>query len=513
MDATMEQIESFANDDNTTADIISCLEKCGCCPRCIFRFLGEKNASSFKCYPGSITEVLSDMKKKSSTQTETEASDKTDIDFSLSDGQTCPACLGILQQYLDKPFLTKIRDFVTEADYEYKSFLCSLTVPVCVLIRERAVLVYLRDKFKSVYESVTESDIARVKDVWKWTAGPLLGDSLGVPFDQKSNFDIAIMFNYPRTFKECEIFLDYQPEVFKRRKFKRGQGELFNRVNVAKALKDMSDKELRTAFQVPPTIPKVLCECEAIHCTREPLYIAGRYNKYNRSLSQTPWFVDGVRKSESSVEERICDHLKKYFKYSDSKFSASGREDVDVLMLGTGRPFVVELLDPHKVTFSKAAIYNIQKEINAASSEVQVRDLQIVPKEATNNLKEGEMEKTKTYSAFCWSAEVLAQEKLEELGAMKNVVLQQKTPIRVLHRRPLATRERTVYTMSAERVDDHHFKLNLETQAGTYIKEFVHGDFGRTTPNMSTLTGTECDILQLDVLSVLLDWPESIEDR
>ncbi|XP_021347357.1 putative tRNA pseudouridine synthase Pus10 [Mizuhopecten yessoensis] len=510
MDATMEQVESFANDDSTTADIITCLEKCGCCPRCIFRFLGEKSASRFKCYQETLKETLNDMKKRSSAEPDT--SDNIDVDMSPSNDQPCPACLGILQQYLDKPFLTKIKDYVTKAEYEFKSFLCSLTVPVCVLIRERAVLVHLRDKFKSVYESVTEADIARVKDVWKWTAGPLLGDSLLVPFDQKSNFDIALMFNYPRTFKECEMFLDYQPDVFKRRKFKRGQGELFNRANVGKALKEMSDQRLRRAFQIPPTIPKVICECDDIRCTREPLYIAGRYNKYNRFLSQTPWFVDGKRKSESSVEEKICDHLKKHFNHSDSKFSASGREDVDVLMLGTGRPFVVELLDPHKVTFSKEAVKNIQKEINAASSEVQVRHLQIVTKEATNNLKEGEMEKTKTYSALCWSAAVLPQEKLEEISSMTNVVLHQKTPIRVLHRRPLATRERTVYTMSAERIDDHHFKLNLETQAGTYIKEFVHGDFGRTTPNMSTLTGVECDIFQLDVLSVLLDWPASLED-
>lgn len=506
----MEQMASFADEDSTTADIITCLEQCGCCPRCIFRFLGEKNPSSFKCYPEAIKEALNDMKKRSIVKPE--SCDNTDVDMSRGDGQPCPACLGILQQYLDKPFLTKIKDYVTDAEYEFKSFLCSLTVPVCVLIRERSVLVHLREKFKAVYESVTESDIPRVKDVWKWTAGPLLGDSLGVPFDQKSNFDIAITFNYPKTFKECEIFLDFQPEVFKRRKFKRGQGELFNRANVGKALKDMTDQKLRRVFQTPPTIPKVACECESITCTREPLYIAGRYNKHNRSLSQTPWFVDGVRKSESSVEEKICDNLQKHFKYSDSKFSASGREDVDVLMLGTGRPFVVELLDPHKVTFSKAAILNIQKEINTASSEVQVRDLQIVTKEATNKLKEGEMEKTKTYLAHCWSSDVLSAEKLEEISAMTNIVLQQKTPVRVLHRRPLATRERTVYTMFAEKIDDHHFKLNLETQAGTYIKEFVHGDFGRTTPNMSTLTGTECDILQLDVLAVLLDWPEHIDD-
>lgn len=44
------------------------------------------------------------------------------------------------------------------------------------------------------------------------------------------------------------------------------------------------------------------------------------------------------------------------------------------------------------------------------------------------------------------------------------------------------------------------FKLNLITEAGTYIKEFVHGDFGRTQPNMSALLGNvPVDVLALDV--------------
>lgn len=43
------------------------------------------------------------------------------------------------------------------------------------------------------------------------------------------------------------------------------------------------------------------------------------------------------------VSEKICDVLKSKFEASESKFVTSGREDIDVRMLGTGRPFVVEL--------------------------------------------------------------------------------------------------------------------------------------------------------------------------
>ena len=45
------------------------------------------------------------------------------------------------------------------------------------------------------------------------------------------------------------------------------------------------------------------------------------------------------------------------------------------------------------------------------------------------------------------------------------------------------------------------FSINI-TQAGTYVKEFVHSDFGRTCPSVGSLLGCEADILQLDVLGL-----------
>ena len=44
--------------------------------------------------------------------------------------------------------------------------------------------------------------------------------------------------------------------------------------------------------------------------------------------------------------------------------------------------------------------------------------------------------------------------------------------------------------------------MHVLASAGTYIKEFVHGDLGRTTPNVGTILGCEADILQLDVTQV-----------
>ena len=47
------------------------------------------------------------------------------------------------------------------------------------------------------------------------------------------------------------------------------------------------------------------------------------------------------------------------------------------------------------------------------------------------------------------------------------------------------------------------FKLSLCTQAGTYVKEFVHGDFGRTSPSLCSIIECDVDIIALDVEVIL----------
>lgn len=119
------------------------------------------------------------------------------------------------------------------------------------------------------------------------------------------------------------------------------------------------------------------------------------------------------------------------------------------------------------------------------------------------------MTKTKTYAALCYSKTPVCQSQLDStVNSTLNLQIQQKTPVRVLHRRPLATRVRTIYAMTATSVDNRHFLLRCKTEAGTYVKEFVHGDLDRTRPSLRDILGVaELDIIELDVESVDLKWP------
>lgn len=83
------------------------------------------------------------------------------------------------------------------------------------------------------------------------------------------------------------------------------------------------------------------------------------------------------------------------------------------------------------------------------------------------------------------------------------LLLRQATPLRVLHRRTSATRIRAVTACRVVRaVTPRVAVVDVTTAAGTYVKEFVHGDWGRTVPSVGGLLGVTADILQLDVRGI-----------
>ena len=77
-------------------------------------------------------------------------------------------------------------------------------------------------------------------------------------------------------------------------------------------------------------------------------------------------------------------------------------QDVDVRMLGEGRPFLLEVVNARRVKFSAEEMRGFQQSINKASAQkVFIRDLQIVSKSDTKILKDGEDNKQKVYEALC----------------------------------------------------------------------------------------------------------------
>lgn len=254
-------------------------------------------------------------------------------------------------------------------------------------------------------------------------------------------------------------------------------------------------------------------------------HVGGRYLKFSREYSQTPWAIKGRKLAEHSVSECFAEIIRKYHRADDTKFVTAGREDANVRMLGTGRPFYLELINPRTPRLSEEEYKQIEQEINTQSihkDNVQVRHLSYIEPKYTSIIKEGEETKTKRYRALVWLSEPLTDQVIERINKIGSspFTIQQKTPVRVFQRRSAAVRPKVIHTSTISRLhqdvdmnspEARYGVLKLHTQAGTYIKEYVHGDLGRTLPNLASVGSIHsADLLELDVMDVDLVWPPQI---
>lgn len=501
----------------------------GCCPRCVLRFCCVSVQSAYRRPPQEILKELKEFIGDCDNSKEETAETKNQSDAGAAEAPppkrfkpeeteptreeehpVCALCLGILQEHCDQTLALKMVEAVKTENYEFDTLVLSVSLPAQLCVREHSCWLHVKTELREKSLVLGKDDVIQVKEAFKWVMQSLVSKALGgAAVVTKSAFEVGVEFVHPETDKDCHFLATTCPDCFKPTKNKES---VFTRMAVVKALEKISEAKFLKHYPSPPTRPSSSCVSRDVQCLHTSVFIAGRYNKFCRSLPQTPWLIAGERRMESSVEELIAGPILDTFRATGFNFSSSGREDVDVRTLGNGRPFAMELINPHKSRFNREQIKQLQQTINNSSDKIRVRDLQIVSRDAMGRMKEGEEEKTKTYRALVWTQKPIQKEDISFLNDIKELTLDQKTPLRVLHRRALAVRPRVIHSMSSEYKDSHHFYLGLKTQAGTYIKEFVHGDFGRTKPNMGDLLQTEADILELDVESVDVDWPPTIPE-
>jgi tRNA pseudouridine synthase 10 len=228
-----------------------------------------------------------------------------------------------------------------------------------------------------------------------------------------------------------------------------------------------------------------------------------------------------------------------------------GREDIDVRCLGRGRPFIIEMKNPKKrnidMDVAMAAINDgangaIEVDSMRSSQRTEVVRIKDTPAEKSYRIrfrmhslddnedvdykamKKAELESLCVEKGLKKSgkkADLI--ERLEgkttelpdaktitkTLEGMEGCVLDQRTPKRVAHRRADKIRKRSVISVSeiAVEITDGvpEVEVNLRCESGTYVKETVHGDGGRTNPSVSGLLGARCEVIWLDVADIHAD--------
>ena len=241
-----------------------------------------------------------------------------------------------------------------------------------------------------------------------------------------------------------------------------------------------------------------------------PLYIEGKYNKLKRGIPQTKWPCSKCKgrgceecnytgkQYPESVEELISEHFLRLTKGREAKFHGAGREDIDVLMLGSGRQFVLEIKEPKIRNLDLA---KLEKEINEINEgKTAYHGLKLCERPRKAEIKQSSPDAYKVYSAIVKCDEAYDPDKLKDLLDLGEI--NQQTPLRVLRRRTDMVRVKHVLDLSYEIIDDMTFSMKIKTEGGLYIKELISGDEGRSQPNVSEILGVKAICEQLDVLEV-----------
>lgn len=248
------------------------------------------------------------------------------------------------------------------------------------------------------------------------------------------------------------------------------------------------------------------------------VFVEGRYRKLTRDLPQTVFWCpeckghprrrrncarcEGFGKlTRDSVQELVGWVAGKAFQTRKHKFHGAGREDVDVRMLGEGRPFVLELVNPKVFDVDLA---EVEAEINRRNEgRLEIRNLHWAEKARVRILKE--THHAKTYEARLRVDGEIAQRDVDDVIGQR-INIRQRTPGRVAHRRADLERERWIEVEALEPAPDHGddiWSIRLRTQHGTYVKEVLSGDEGKTTPCLGDFLHVQCACVELDVLEIL----------
>jgi len=246
-------------------------------------------------------------------------------------------------------------------------------------------------------------------------------------------------------------------------------------------------------------------------------FVYGRYRKLERDIPQTKWpcsactgsgrqgrepcpecdglgyrYPESVEQMSAPVVEDVMDGI-------GSTFHGAGREDVDARMLGTGRPFVIEVEDPRRRDIDTD---RLEGDINAfAEGKVEVEGLTLATHEMVERVKRHEA--SKTYEAqVAFGDDVTPEAFADALAELDGATVEQDTPKRVDHRRASKTRVRDVYEVDGELEDSRTASVTVHGAGGLYIKELISSDEGRTTPSLAGLLGVDAEVTALDVLRV-----------
>ena len=362
----------------------------------------------------------------------------------------------------------------------------------------------IENLIKKNYFYIFENDTLR--KIFKIIFTPIFEENLNEKFillESNRDLDLEINFDFSNDFydKINEIIKSCNNNQFEEKYYlSKNKGKSTTNLIIQEIINKLLFTKLDNFLSIENIINNLIINFNYIPI---PIYISGNYIKLSREIGQTKWIRDNKVFSLSSIDEEMKKILKNFFNNSENDFilSAGGREDRDVRMLGNGRSFIYEILNAKKkynLNYKK-----INEEFNNKSKIVKIKDLNEWNKKEYLKIKKSENEKIKKYIAIIYIKNIINENDVNKINSTKDLEINQITPLRVLHKRVLKERKKTIINLKVlQKINDHFIILEIIASAGTYIKEFIHSDLGRTNPSLKKILNCNCDILQLDVSEI-----------
>ncbi|MBN2230927.1 MAG: tRNA pseudouridine(54/55) synthase Pus10 [Candidatus Thorarchaeota archaeon] len=266
-------------------------------------------------------------------------------------------------------------------------------------------------------------------------------------------------------------------------------------------------------FDKPDIVYVYAMDKDELKLQVNPLFIFGRYCKLERGIPQSRWDCkkckgkgcpecEGTgRRYQDSISEYVGIPSQQLVNGTRFKFHAAGREDVDVLMLGDGRPFVVEISEPR---VRHLDLEELARKINDyARGKIEVHDLKMTDRQHLQKLKYDASSNVKEYKALIRTESIVEDELLTRAQKeLTGIEIEQRTPNRVSHRRSDLVRKKQIHEIIFKGYKEELLEAFFKVQGGTYIKELISGDEGRTKPSVAEKLGTPCVCTELNVTAI-----------
>lgn len=218
------------------------------------------------------------------------------------------------------------------------------------------------------------------------------------------------------------------------------------------------------------------------------LYLLGRYNKKKfmaqrekNSLKNDPnGNHDEIISKKQTIETIIKKTLSNCIRSDRMVFTWYGSEDDNSQVLGKGRLFSIQLINPRERTIK---INKVFTDDGMSFKIIEKRDF-------FGNIKRNFRIKNKIF--------IKASNPINKIHLIKLMKLNNSI---ISYRYKSKTISKKIYYIRFKKLDPFHLIINIECDSGLFLRQFVEGR-NFIEPNISLVLRTQCECLKFDIMDI-----------